>query len=369
MVVGERTNSASFEDATRGSSMARYLPDSEVKKLIGIVLIDADERQLDPHGIKLRLGGRVAFHATGEESDIDPDNFIEVDPGQSVTICSLEKIDFRQETVDKVLPGKHLMGFITPATTMMREGVTQVSTKIDAGFFGDLNWALRNSSHKTLTLGYGEAMFKLTILELGEDEAPEAEYGQRPRDTYQETEGIKHSTRQLPAHIPRSKIISATKTKLDPRKAMREAGHPFDHISAEFEQLDGKWETRFTELHGKWELVSSDVKVIKESFEDESEKLRNKIDERSNTLSGQIDDSRRTMDMSFDRKIWRIGGIIVAAIPVLYGLLSFVQNKLQFDGVAVSVAAVILGVVVFLVTFVLTRPMDTNSQDSSRKDE
>ena len=38
--------------------VARILPDKDIKRLIGRVLIDADEKLLNPNGIELRLGDR-----------------------------------------------------------------------------------------------------------------------------------------------------------------------------------------------------------------------------------------------------------------------------------------------------------------------
>ena len=42
----------------------------------------------------------------------------------------METIDFSPETAKKHFPGKMLMGFITPTTTMMREGITQAATDL-----------------------------------------------------------------------------------------------------------------------------------------------------------------------------------------------------------------------------------------------
>ena len=165
------------------------LADKGIRRLFGTVLIDADEKLVNPNGVELRLGKHVLFHSTGEGAELSSDCFLKVSPGESVAISSVELIDFKAETVQRVLPGKMLMGFITPTTTMMREGITQASTKIDAGFRGNLNWGLRNGSTKDLVLRYGEPIFKLTVFELGQDESPEIPYGGRPRDGYQDTEG------------------------------------------------------------------------------------------------------------------------------------------------------------------------------------
>lgn len=114
--------------------MAKILADKDVRRIIGRVLKDADEKLLNPNGIELRLGKYVRFHSTGEEKELGPGMFLQVSPGETVVISSIEEIDFTAETVASVMPNCMLMGLITPTTTMMREGISQVATKIDAGF-------------------------------------------------------------------------------------------------------------------------------------------------------------------------------------------------------------------------------------------
>ena len=69
--------------------------------------------------------------------------------------------------------------------------------------------------------------------------------GERDGDRYQHTEGIKLSGRRLPADIPKSKLVEfESVTKLDPKKQLREAGYPFDHIGSELIRMrtaSSKW--------------------------------------------------------------------------------------------------------------------------------
>ncbi len=181
-------------------------------------MIDADEKLLNPNGIELRLGKYVRFHSTGEEKELSPGIFLQVSPGETVVITSLEEIDFTIDAIQSELPGMMLMGLITPTTTMMREGISQVATKIDAGFKGRLNWSLRNGSIQNLIIQYGEPIFKLTIFALDKDESPEVAYGEREKDSYQNTQGIARSSRRIPADIPKSKIVSSNIDRIDPKK-------------------------------------------------------------------------------------------------------------------------------------------------------
>ncbi len=84
--------------------VARILADKDIRKLIGSVLCDADEKLINPNGLELRLGRHVLFHSTSEEAELDRGQFLKVSPGESVAISSVELIDFKAETVHKLLP-------------------------------------------------------------------------------------------------------------------------------------------------------------------------------------------------------------------------------------------------------------------------
>jgi deoxycytidine triphosphate deaminase len=327
--------------------MARILPDKDIKRLIGRVLIDADEKLLNPNGIELRLGKYVRFHSTGEEKELGSGIFLQVSPGETVVITSLEEIDFTIDAIQSELPGMMLMGLITPTTTMMREGISQVTTKIDAGFKGQLNWSLRNGSIQNLILQYGEPIFKLTIFALDKDESPEVAYGEREKDSYQNTQGIARSSRRIPADIPKSKIVSSNIDRIDPKKQLKEAGYPFDHIG-----------TELMALHGKFELVSADVRVMKEEFTQKTAELSSKIEKETSTLSTKIDDTKNTLLENagnlFDRKFYRITGIIIGAIPVLYAAGSFVEKSSwgQSRGPFIAFA---VGLIIWVVSYFMTK--------------
>ena len=327
--------------------MAHILADKDIKHIIGRVLVDADEEFLNPNGIELRLGKHVRFHSTGEEKDLGPGMFLQVSPGETVVISSLETIDFAAETVRSIMPNVMLMGLITPTTTMMREGISQVATKIDAGFRGQLNWGLRNGSIQKLTLQYGEPIFKLTIFALDKDESPELAYGERDKDSYQNTQGIARSSRRIPADIPNSRIVSSSFDRVDPKKQLKEAGYPFDHIG-----------TELTALHGKFELVSSDVRVMKEEFAQKTSELSSKIEKETSTLSTKIDDTKNNLlesaDILFDRKFFRATGIIVGAIPILYGAVSFLQ-KTPLGGELIAFIAFAVGILIWIVSYLMTK--------------
>lgn len=246
--------------------MAKILTDREIKTLLQDVIEHGDANLVNPHGIELRLGKHVRFLSTGEDKELQAGQFLKVSPGETVLISSFEKIDFQSETVRRHFKECLLMGWISPTTTMMREGISQVTTKIDAGFRGNLNWSLRNSSCKDLILQHGEPIYKLTIFKLEKDESPDVEYGDGKRNQYQDTDGIKSSARKIPADLPKSKLVSSSFEKLDPQKQLKEAGYPFNHIA-----------TELTDLHGKFEIVSKDVLLLKDQFENRRKKYPGKL--------------------------------------------------------------------------------------------
>jgi hypothetical protein len=228
------------------------------------------------------------------------------------------------------------MALITPTTTMMREGAMNVATKVDAGFVGQLNWGLRNNSYKDLILQHGESIFKLTLLLLKGDEVSERAYGDRDGDKYQHTEGIKLSGRRIPADIPKSKLIGSSIAKLDPKKQLREAGYPFDHIGSELIQLDGKFE-----------MVSRDVASLTEKIEGETKSVVEKIEETKNWVIDHVENL-------FSKKFTWLVGSVIGGIVLLYGLLSYLKTLRLPDSVLVAIAGV-AGIVILVVTTILSK--------------
>jgi len=279
-------------------SMARILADREIKKLIGDVLINADERLLNPNGIELRLGHEIRFLSTNEKRPIPAGHFVVVHAGEAVMISSVESLNFNKKTVHKHFPGCSLMALITPTTTMMREGMIQSATKVHAGYCGDLNWGFRNSSAKDFTMQQGEPMFNLTLFLLEDEEVPEVEYGDRSESKYQNSKGVVISQRRVPADIQKEHVVSSSFYKLDPKVQLREAGHPFNYIGSEL-----------TQLQGKFELVSTGVDA-----------LRTKIDETKDSLLDKV-------EVIFQKKfLWAVS-LCIGAVSGMYAVLGFFRQK------------------------------------------
>lgn len=306
--------------------MAKILSDRDVKKLIGTVILGATEEQLNPNGIELRMGGNVQFHSTDEDKTLIEESFLKIHPGETVTISSLESIDFRASTTQAIFPGKMLMGLITPTTTMMREGISQVSTKIDAGYKGILNWGIRNGSARDLILQYGEPIFKLTIFLLEEDEIPDLAYGERASDKYMDAERIVPSKRRIPSRIPKDKIVSSRYGKIDPKEQLRETGYPFDHFA-----------TELTRLEGELKIVTTGHKGLLDRIE---------------TLSSNLDGVFERVKIFFTEKYYRLIAVLVGFITVSFSLITFLRSKMVSEGtiaiIGIFFGAVILAMILFL---------------------
>jgi len=165
------------------------------------------------------------------------------------------------------------------------------------------------------------------------DEVPEMAYGERDGDRYQHTEGIKLSGRRLPADIPKSKLVGSSITKLDPKKQLREAGYPFDHIGSELIRLDGKFE-----------MVSRDVASLAQKIEGETKSVVDKIEETKRWLVEHVENL-------FSKKFLWLVGTFIGGVAVLYAILGFLKTLALPDSALVAIAAV--GGIIILVASTL----------------
>jgi deoxycytidine triphosphate deaminase len=308
--------------------MARILPDREIKPLLEKLILGGAEDCVRSNSYELRLGNKVKFDSTGEEMDLESGHFLEIQPGDFVTVSSSETLDFRRETVASLGKKINLMGLITPTTTMMREGFLFTTTKVDPGFRGTLNWGIRNSSTRTVRLKRDERLFKLTLYELAEDEIPERLYGDDRKDSYQDSQGITPSARMIPADIPDRLIIRRSEKKIDPTKQLLEAGYPFSHIG-----------TELVSLHGKFEVVSKDVMLLKDEFSKMQRGLESKIETETATLSNELKELSGSVgtrmkeffseqfEAFFDRKTHRIYGTLVTIAGFSLAIYNFVLKS------------------------------------------
>lgn len=326
------------------------LSDRDLKKLISKCILHGSESQLKGNSYELRLGSPVLFQTTQEKLELPAGKYLEIGVGEAVTVASLETIDFREKTVQEIFPESLLMGFVTPTTTMMREGISEVATIVDAGFIGSLNWLLKNDSSKPNIIKHGESLFKITIFKLDESEKPEKIYGDRKKDFYFDKEGIVKSARQLEAQILDEDKVKSSEEKLDPKLRLQEAGGLWSHVSTELVALDGK----ISEVY-------KNVLDMKKEFSERTDKLSDKISTESSSITDKLKDLEERLIEYIDGSLAKFGHIVeskflgwlltsvfaVAAIASIMG--DDVSSKMRF---AVFVgAAVIIMLVLFIFKF------------------
>lgn len=330
--------------------VARILPDREIATLLGKVILEGVPECVRPTSYEVRLGNRAKFDSTGEEMEITPGFFLEIEPGELVIVASLEKLDFSRQTLEP-LKKLGLVGFITPTTTMMREGFLFASTKVDPGFCGTLNWGIRNSSINSVRLAYGERLFKLTLFELQPDEVPDKVYGEdQQRDHYQDSDGIRGSARMLPVQIADSRIVRRSEKKIDPKKQLQQAGPPLNYIG-----------TELIALQGRFEVVSREMALVKEGFDSLQQHIENKIDAQANAISStiaglpdKIDSKTRStfseqFGLYFDQRIQTVYGVVLTLVSLAGAVYKLIIERAapRFQGVALLAVAAILAVGTF----------------------
>jgi len=318
--------------------MADILPDREIRGLLGKAIIGGSEDCIRINSYEVRLGHHARFDSTGEEVDLPNGHYLEIEPGDFVTVESLESLDFSAQTLESIGKPCGLFGLITPTTTMMREGFLFASTKVDPGYSGNLNWGIRNSSIKTVRLQQGERLFKLTLMELSENEKPEKVYGDSKADHYQGTSGIKPSARVLPVDIPDRLVVRRSQRKIDPLKQLTQAGYPFNHIG-----------TELISLQGQFRIVSEDVATLTNGMSELTTKLNSLVDQ----VEGKVRDAfREQFSLNFDSKMMRVYGTVATIFTMgLAGyklIVASVPEKTQ--GYMLLIAAMLI----FLGTIALT---------------
>ena len=85
--------------------MAEILADRDLKKLLGTCIKDASEDCIKSNTYELRLGEKVRFKLTDDEIELKPEEWVEFGPGESIDVTSIEIIDFRKESVEKIFKG------------------------------------------------------------------------------------------------------------------------------------------------------------------------------------------------------------------------------------------------------------------------
>lgn len=323
--------------------MSKILSDKIIKKsIVGSAILNSEDNRINANGIELRLGSEVRFGSTGEKMTIKDKEYLVIKPGEKVFISSYETVDFSKDTIEKIFgKGKALVGFINPTTTIMREGISQVATKIDSGFKGNLSWSIRNGTTEEKLIAHGESIFKLTIFLLeSEEEFPENFYGDNKDHHYQNSKGLEESRKVISTSIGKELKIESTETETFSIAIMKEMGGVYAHMAKELERMEAHINGKFDILSKELERVDQDIKQIKVD-----------ISERINQSEKSIINSMKSfISNAIQGNNFKLITIIGALITFLVGLYSFAQNnnltssEIGMYSMIISTLIIVLGV-------------------------
>ena len=317
--------------------MAKILSDRDLQKLLGKAIIGADSSCIRPNSYILRLGSNGEFINTEKKFEISESGIkrgIKLQPGHAIGITSLETIDFRLETVEKIHPGCNLHGILSPTTDLSREGIMAATTQIDAGYHGTLNWTMTNNSNKETRFLYGEKIYRLTIFLLEEGEKPEKLYA----GDYQEKIGYIRSQRKgAPQGMREAEWEHAFK-KDGPEEKIDEiinaGGYPWNIIGPKLKEIGQKFETVSKEY--------ADIRDFVSKIEVQIGKISNEIPDKVRGILRDESENERSKLLS------RAGLILLGLLGLVMTAISnewffnFIKSNVGIIGLVIIVIAVAL---------------------------
>ena len=334
--------------------MARILSDVEIKKLLDNEIIkEGDEEHIRSNSYVFRLGTEVRFFSTNDRKQGELGNILIINPGDSVLVTSIEEVDFSREKISKIYKERQLCAFLTPSTTLVREGFQLPSTKIDPGYSGTLNWTIRNSSVEKQEMEMGEPVFKATFFLLTEnEEIPEQLYGdKKERDFYQEKTGLVESKRRMPVDRSGIKTICVESEGTEIER-LKQSGFPYNFIA-----------TQLLQVGQEMLLVTKDFARMDSRFEKQNKQMNEKIDRIEGKL-GNVATETASLKNDFEgfSKVNRdmIVSLLVDNALSAFGVVStfvaglsflFIQNLTQW----IAPAAIFVAIISFAARSILRR--------------
>lgn len=116
-----------------------------------------DENCLTPVGYDLRVGSQYSSAMAATLEPLQLGGKIEVHPGDTVLITTLEDVGMPQD--------RTISAFITSKVSKVSQGLSHISTNIDADWRGHLLIALHNPSTNMVELKYGEPFCTINFIE------------------------------------------------------------------------------------------------------------------------------------------------------------------------------------------------------------
>jgi dCTP deaminase len=112
-----------------------------------ILINNGEKKRINPMGYDLRVGKHY-FYGTVDERSKPTNDGVRIKPGDLVLIRTLEEIRMPEDG--------SISALILSKVTQVCRGLSNVSTKIDAGYSGKLIISIQNVSKRTIHLKYGE---------------------------------------------------------------------------------------------------------------------------------------------------------------------------------------------------------------------
>ena len=270
--------------------MATILNDTEIKRLLGTVIVDADPSCLRPNAYVLRLGATGEFLNTSKEFEIGPKKKgLRIQPGHSVAVTAFETLDFRRETVHKIYPGHDLHAFISPTTDLSREGIVAQATQVDAGYHGTLNWTLTNTSNDERRFVHKERIYRLTIFKLEKGETPEHLY----TGDYQSQTGYVRSRRSGAPVGMKDADWEDAYIKGGPEDMLENlihSGYPWHILGSRLKEIDQQFKSvteEYADIHDSINELTRQVNTIRERQADTPETVRKALRDEAGSLQNR----------------------------------------------------------------------------------
>ena len=329
--------------------MAELLNDHEIKKILGSIIKEGDEKGVRPNSYVLRLGPTGEFLTTGKEftlgSGPKEKKGIKVPPGQSVALTSLERIDFARATVEEHFPDCDLHALISPTTDLQREGVVAPTTQVDAGYKGTLNWTLSNSSSEERRFVYKERLFRLAIFKLAKGERPDAVYD----GAYQGREGYVRSERTgAPAGMRAADWEDSTTAEGPDALLDRviQSGFPWSALGTRLKAIDEQFQTvthEYAEIYDSIERLEKEVERAAKAQDGFTDQIREVV--------------RDELPAQQDRWLILAGGMLAVVAGIVISIISSkpAQEILTRYGDVIGPIMLIVGVGALLWTMLRRR--------------
>lgn len=322
--------------------MATLLSDTELKKLIGSVILHGDQESIRPNSYVLRLGPDGEFINTGKGFQLgDKKRGIVVPPGHSVGVTAFETIDFRRETVHKLYPEHDLHGLISPTTDLSREGIVAPTTQVDAGYYGTLNWTLTNTSSEERRFVFQERLFRLTIFRLERGETPAHLYA----GDYQSQTGYVRSRRLGPPVGMKEVEWEGPHIKGGPEDLLDnliKSGYPWHVLGQRLKLIDQQFKAvsqEYSDIHDAIEKLTTEINQVQTRQNEVPETIRGILREETGSLQ--------------NRWLIGVGSLLIGGIGVLLSVTSnpTVLNFITGQGIRIGLMFIVVsGIALYLIS-------------------